>query len=164
MILVGVLQFAILLVGTGVGVIALFVAGLTVVRAFSLGAVLLATEFLFPGTVAFSGAMGLLWLVGPASLASTVILDFGLEGLLLARLRRADLDLPRVRQIEALLGGPFLALALLVVALWLPGVELSPVAALAAGLTSAFVRYYLGLWLGETLSGDAAALYDEGTV
>lgn len=51
--------------------------------------------------------------------------------------------------IEAFLGGVFLALSLLVVARFLPDIELSAVAALAACLTSAFVRYYLGLWIDD---------------
>lgn len=161
-ILVGVIQFAILLVGTGAGVVALFVAGFAIVYAFSSGTVLLATEFLFPGSVAFPGAIGLLWLVGPVSLTFTVVFDLALEGFLIALFRRVGLYPPCARQIEALLRGPFLALALLAMAFWLPGVELSPAAALAAGLISAFICCYLGLWLGGTFPGDAAALYDEG--
>lgn len=146
------------------GLMAAFVAVWTLVAAVGSGTTLLAVDFLFPAAVDIPGLAGLLWLVVPASLASATLFDLVLEGGVLALLKRTGLDLACIHQIEALLGGVFLGLALVVTASLLSGVGVSPVAALAAGLISAFTRYYLGMWLDGALgAGDGAESFDGET-
>lgn len=148
-ILWSLLNFVTIMASTRFGLAVFFLGSLVATTAVGSGTTLLAVSFLFPGAVSFSGYMDLLWQVGPASLGSVILIDILLEGPLLAFLKRMGLELPRIRMIEAVLSGASLGLALIVAARFVPDAELSPFAALAAGLISAFVRYYLGLWIGE---------------
>ena len=148
-ILWSLLNFVTIMVSTRPGLAVFFLGFLVAITAIGSGTTLLAVSFLFPGAVSFSGYMDPLWQVGSASLGSVILIDILLEGPLLAFLKRMGLELPRIWMIEAVLSGVSLGLALIVAARFVPDAELSPVAALAAGLISAFVRYYLGLWIGE---------------
>jgi hypothetical protein len=161
-IVFGTISAGLVLLMSAPGMMAAFVVAFASVAAVSAGATLLAIDFLYPEAVVVSGFVDLLWLVVPACLGSVVVFDFLLEGGLLAPLKRTGVGLPRIWAIEDFLGGLFLALALVVTARFLPGTELSPVAALAAGLISAFVRYYLGLWLSETDLEDGLTVDSEG--
>lgn len=161
-IVFGTISAGLVLLMSAPGMMAAFVVAFASVAAVSAGATLLAIDFLYPEAVVVSGFVDLLWLVVPASLGSVVVFDFLLEGGLLALLKRTGLGLPRIWAIEAFLGGLFLALALGVTARFLSGTELGVVAALTAGLISAFVRYYLGLWLGETGLEDGLIVDSEG--
>ncbi len=146
------------------GMAAAFVLTFALFSALGSGTALLATSFLFPGVVSFSSLSDLLWLVVPPSLASAILFDLVLERGLLSLLERTGLGLSRIHMTEAFVGGLFLGTALSVTAAFLTDVRVSPAAALAAGLISAFIRYYLGLWLGDRLGGsDDAELSDEQT-
>ncbi|CAN5599522.1 hypothetical protein BH24ACT18_BH24ACT18_21110 [soil metagenome] len=161
-IVFGTISAGLVLLMSAPGMMAAFVVAFASVAAVSAGATLLAIDCLYPEAGVLSCFVDLLWLVVPACLGSVVVFDFLLEGGLLAPLKRTGVGLPRIWAIEDFLGGLFLALALVVTARFLPGTELSPVAALAAGLISAFVRYYLGLWLSETDLEDGLTVDSEG--
>ena len=146
------------------GLMALFVTTFVVLRAAASGGTLLALDFLYPGAVYVAGLRELLMLVGVASLASVLLFDFGLEGLLLKALQRVGLSLPRIWGVETIVEGLVTDVMLVVAArlltrfgpelLGTSEVGLSVGAALAAGLISAFVRYFLGLCLSDTNLGD----------
>ena len=131
-----------------------FAAAISAVTSAASGAALLAIGFLYPQAVAVPGLSGLLWLVIPASLSSVVLFDFWLEGWMLRILKFAGMGIPGIRIVEVFAEGVFLALALAVVAHLAPDTGLSPGAALAAGLIGALVRYFAGLYLDDTVSGD----------
>lgn len=154
-IVFGTISAGLVLLMTAPGLMAAFIVAFASVAAVGAGAALLAIDFFYPEAVVVSGFIDLLWLVVPASLVSVILFDFLLEGILLALLKRTGLDLPRIWMIEAFVGGLSLALALFVAARFLPETDLSPIAALVAGLISAFVRYYVGLWFGEVNFGEA---------
>lgn len=146
---------------TRVGRVALFVVTFAAAIAVPSGLALLATDFLYPGTGVVAGFGRLLWLVIPASVASVILFDLVLEGFVLRFLRRMGMALIRIRLLEAFLGGLFTALSLFVAAQLLPETKLYGGAALVAGQTGAFARYYLGLWLGETNFGGDEAILDD---
>ncbi len=143
-IVVGLICSALILLLSAPGLMALFVAAFVAVTAAGSGAALLAIDFLYPGAMDVPGPSELLWLVIPASLGSVVFFDLGLEGLMLRTLQRLGLGMPGIELIEAFAGGLFTAASLVVVAHLTLDAELSTGAALAAGLISAFVRYYIG--------------------
>lgn len=148
-IVVGLLCSAVVLLLSEIGIVALFVAIFAVATAAGSGVALLAIDFLYPETMAVTGIAGLLWLVVPASLASVLLFDLGLEGLVLRLLRRRGMEASGIELLEAIAGGLVTALSLAVTARVLPEARLSAGAALAAGLTGAFVRYYIGLCLRD---------------
>lgn len=152
-LVVGVIGSGLVLLVTTAGLMTLFVALMVAVTTLSVGTALLAIDFLYPQAVVVSGFSGLLWLVVPASLASVVIFDLALEGVVLRVVRRWGLGMPRIRPVEGVLGGAATALALVVTARFVPDAELSPGAALLAGLIGAFVRYYLATWIDDTALG-----------
>lgn len=156
-IVVGLVSSGLVLLLSAPGLMAAFVVAWTLVAAVGSGTTLLAIDFLFPGAMDVSGLTGLLWLVVPASLASATLFDLVLEGGVLALLKRTGLDLRRIHLIEAFVGGVFLGLALVVTARFVPGVGVSPAAALTAGLTAALARHYLGLWLDRLLGANDGA-------
>ena len=145
------------------GIVALFVAVFVVLRAAASGATLLALGFLYPSTVDVAGLRELLWLVALASLASVLLFDFGLEGFLLKALQRRGMSLTGIRGVEAVGEGLITAIMLVLAARVLTGfgselfgtseVGLSLGAALGAGSTSAFVRYFLGVLLVDVNAG-----------
>ena len=153
------LQITLLMAFTRTGIFVLFVGAFVFMTAALSGMALLAVQLLYPQAVPVPGFSSLLWLVVPASLASVVLFDLLLEGLLLRALKSKGVGLPAIWVVEAAARGPFTALALVVVARLLTGVELAVGAALTAGFADSFVRYYLGLWVGEAglSGGDAAA-------
>lgn len=152
-IVVGLLCCAVVLILSEVGILALFVAAFLLATAAGSGAALLVVDFLYPETVIVSGLAGLLLLVVLASVASVLIFDLGLEGLVLRLLRRGGMDVPGIEVLEAIGGGLVTALSLAVAARVLPEAGLSAGAALTAGLTGAFVRYYVGLYLRDIEPG-----------
>ncbi|BBL80421.1 hypothetical protein RxyAA322_22750 [Rubrobacter xylanophilus] len=112
---------------------------------------LLAIGFLYPQAVISTGLSGLLWLVVMASTASVLLFDFLIDGFVLRALRRLTPSKAWVGIGEAFAGGIVTALTLALGAHLMPGVvELSDGAAFGAGQTSAFVRYYVGLYLRDT--------------
>lgn len=152
------LQIALLMSFTRVGVFALFVGAFVFVTAALSGAALLTIQLLYPQAVVVPRLSSLMWLVVPASLASVLLFDLLLEGLLLRVLKLGGVGLSAIWIAETVMGGLFAALSLVMVARLLTAVELAAGAALLAGFVSAFVRYYLGLWIGSVgLRGDAAA-------
>ncbi len=152
-IVIGLVCGALVLLLSAPGLMALFVAAFVAVTAAGSGLALLAIDFLFSEAVDVSGIVDLLWLVIPASLASVLLFDLGLEGLMLRALQRLGLGMPRIEFIEAIAGGLFTAVSLVVTARLLPDAGLSAGAALAAGLIAAFIRYYVGQWFLDTKFG-----------
>ena len=152
----GVISSGLLLLLSPPGLMALFIAMLVAVTVLGCGTALLAIDFLYPQTVVVPGLPGLLWLVVPASVASVVASDLLLEGTMLRVLRRWGMSMLRVRLVEVVLGGLVTALSLATTARLLSEAELASVAALAAGLIGAFVRYYLGAWTDSMTFGDLA--------
>ncbi len=152
------LQIALLVSFTRIGVIALFVGAFAFLTAAGSGVALLMMQVLYPQVAIVPGLSSLLWLVVPASLASVLLFDLLLEGLLLRALRAKGISLSAIWIVEAAVASLFTALSLVVTARLLVVVELAPSAALVAGFFSAFVRYYLGLWIGDAgLRGGAVA-------
>ncbi len=96
----------------------------------------------------FAGWSELFWLVVPSSVASVLLFDFLLDALMPRALRiRVKSDL-RFGLGEALGRGLFIALMLISASRLVPDVAgASAGAALAASVVSAFVRFYLGLYL-----------------
>ena len=160
-IVLGSISAGLVLLLTTPGLMAAFVAVWALIATAGCGATLLAIDFLFPQAVVFPGLVGLLWLVIPAALVSATLFDLVLEGWVLTLLKRTGLELPRIWMIEAFVSGLFLALALGVTAGFLSDTHLSPAAALAAGLISAFVRYYLGLWFDDAVMDEGATPPDK---
>ena len=145
---------------TRVGIMALFVAAFVVVSAVGSGAALLAIDFLYLQAVEVSGFLGLLRLVVPASLASVLLFDLLLEGLVLRVLRRWGMGMPAIEIVEVAAGGLVTAVSLAIVARLMPDAGLSAAAALAAGLIGAFVRYFVELFLSDTNLGDTDFIED----
>lgn len=153
-ILLGLLQFALLLIGTGLGIFALFVAGFAIVRGFSSGTALLALGFLSPRALDAVRLSELLWLVGPASLLSVVLFDLALDGLTLRLLRLCGLGALGIGVGEVVAGGTVAALTLIGAARFVPGAAgLSVTSALVAGLTGSFVLYYIEMASSDAGSG-----------
>ena len=145
-VLLTLLQLALLLIGTSVGILALFTAGFTIVRASSSGAVLLAADFLSPWMPDAAGLLNLLWLVVPASLLSVVLFDLTLDGPVLWLLRRIGLDELWVGIGEVVAGGLVAALMLEGSAHFVPNAAVLPASlALIAGMTCSFVLYCVEL-------------------
>jgi hypothetical protein len=145
----GLLCVALTLLLSEAGIIALFVVAFVAVTAAGSGAALLAIDLLYPQAVDVSGFKELLWVVVSASLASVLLFDLLLEGLVLKVLRRWRMSMPAIELVEAVAQGLFTAASLVIVARLMPDAALSAGAALAAGLIGAFVRYYIGLYLGD---------------
>ncbi len=156
-----VINLAILLMLTRIGIVSLFALIFVTALALPSGTVLLTVNLLYPGSVIVNGLVGLLWLVGPAAVACVLLFDFLLERLVLRALKSAGLGLPRIWLAEAVLVGFALALSLIVAASFLPQTELSWETALVAGQIGAFVRYYLGLWLQDTDFGGDTDFMDD---
>lgn len=145
------LNLVISLALTRVGIITLFVSAFVVVRSVASGATLLAAGFLYPEAVTFAGFFDLFLLVGVASLASVVLFDLGLEGLVLRTIRRLGTGVPQAWLGTAFVEALVTASMLLLVMNLVPGTAgLSVGAASVAGAISAFVRYYLELYLFST--------------
>lgn len=142
-------SIVVILLSSELGVFVLFIGAFTALNAAGSGVALLALGALYRGAAVFSELSGLLWLVVPASLASVLFFDLLLEGLVLRTLKHLSMELSTIWIVEFILGSLFTALSLGIVAYLIPSVELAVGAALAAGLFSAFLRYYLGLWLHD---------------
>lgn len=125
------------------------------------GVTLAAIDFLYPQAVTADGLVDLFWLVILASLVSTVVFDLGAESLLLKLLQRFGMDMNGIKLVEAVVGGVFIAVALYVSALFLPGASVAVVAALVAGVVSAFARYFIGLYLEDNLADGDHVLDEE---
>lgn len=140
------LQIALLLIGTSVGILVLFTMCFTIVRASSSGAVLLAVDFLSPQTLNAAGLLNLLWLVGPASLLSVVLFDLTLDGPVLWLLRRMRLNELWVGVGEVVVGGLVAALMLKGSAHFVHNAAVLPVSlALVTGIICSFVLYCVEL-------------------
>lgn len=145
-----VMNLAILLMFTKIGIMTLFVTAFVAVRAVASGSTLLATGFLYPKAATFASFSDLLLLIGVASLASVVLFDLGLEGLVLRTIRHLGAGVPQAWMATAFVEALVTASMLLLVVNLVPGtVGLSVGAALVAGAVSAFVRYYLELYLSS---------------
>ena len=127
------------------------VVGFAIPTAVGAGITLAAVDFLYPQAVVVNGFTGFLWTVILASLASTVVFDLGAEGLLLKLLQRFGMGMNGIKLVEAVVGGVFIAVALYVTALFLPGTSVSIGTALVAGVVSAFARYFIGLYLDDNV-------------
>lgn len=143
---------------TRLGLVLLFVGSSVAITGTSSGATLVAAEFLYPQTVDVGGLFALLWLSIVASLASVILFDLLIANLLQWTLTAIGVRLPAARVAEAGARSVFTALSLSVVASVSSGVDLSATAALAAGIAAAFVRYYLGLWIGDASFGEDGAV------
>ncbi|QYJ16274.1 hypothetical protein Rxycam_02107 [Rubrobacter xylanophilus DSM 9941] len=138
-----------------------FAVVISALTSFVSGTTLAAIDFLYPQAVSVPGFWSLLLLVVLASLASTLLFDLWLEGLFLRVLKKLGMEISRIRAAEAFAEGLFIALALIVFARLLPEIGLSVVAAVIAGMTGAFVRYFVGLYLDEAISDDMDFLEEE---
>lgn len=137
------------------------IVAFAVPTAVGTGVTLAAIDFLYPQAVAADGLVDLFWLVILASLVSTVVFDLGAESLLLKLLQRFGMDMNGIKLVEAVVGGVFIAVALYVSALFLPGASVAVVAALVAGVVSAFARYFIGLYLDDNLADGDHVLDEE---
>lgn len=160
-IVVGLVCAALVLLLSEVGVFVLFIVAFVAVTAAGSGTALLAVDSLYPRAVDVPGLLSLLRVVLLASLASVLLFDITLEGLLLRALRRLEIGMTGIGLVETIIGGFVTAVSLIIVARFMPAAELSVVAALAAGMTGAFVRYYVGLYLLDIDLGEDDMDLDE---
>ncbi|WP_273887265.1 hypothetical protein [Rubrobacter naiadicus] len=155
LIVFGFFWIAPVLLVTTAGIFVMLVTAFIATTAITSVVALLAIDFLYPQTVISAGLLDLLWLVVMASTASVLLFDFLIDGFLLWALRYLVSSKLWVGMGEAFAGGIVTALMLALCARLMPGgVELSAGAALAAAQISAFVRYYMGLYLGDTSDKD----------
>jgi hypothetical protein len=156
-ILWGLINVALLLLVTEVGIMALFVLAFAAVIAAFSGATLLAVGFLYQ-EVPTAGLSDLMLLVVPTSVASTLLV-LGLEGPALRALRRLGVGEPWIGIGIAVAHGFVTASLLAVAACFVPGAGPPVEAVSAAGLIGAFALHYIELVLthaGPVGGGDLA--------
>ncbi len=136
--------------GSELGFSALFaVVAFAFPTAIVAGVSLAAIDFLYPQAMVVDGFVDLIWVVALASLASTVVFDLGVEGLLLRVLQKLGMSMSSISIVEEIAASLFIALALFLVSTLMPGAELSVGVALVTGLICGFARYMIGLYMRE---------------